>query len=144
MRWLIKFLLLFTTHTHDLPGYMERRWIILPRSKQFIQIRLHQILRSDSDRHLHDHPWWYLTIILTTGYLEVTQAGQRVYRPGAILLRHANHLHRLEIPYGKTAWTLFICGPKSKEWGFMTEQGWIKWDSYESEEEVTYHKGFEK
>jgi len=34
------------------------------------RIYLHHILRSDKDRHLHDHPWDYSSIILKGGYFE--------------------------------------------------------------------------
>jgi hypothetical protein len=63
-----------------LDGYMNRWWLfrigrgeidysghVMPR---WLGGRVHQILRSDSDRHAHDHPWPYLTIILRGGYWE--------------------------------------------------------------------------
>jgi len=169
----ILFLLKFTTHEHHLLDYMERYWIILPRNKKIPSIRLHHLLSSDSDRALHDHPWWYFSIILSGGYWEVTWVDalayvdapweyadyelvldvhtfdivylKRWYGPGSILFRKASHLHRLILPntFERKAetWTLFISGPKSKEWGFMTDCGWIKWDEYESPDEVAYHKG---
>jgi hypothetical protein len=56
----------------DSPGgpYM-RRWWIIPRNR-FLNIYLHQILRDDDDRALHDHPWWNVSIILRGGYFECT------------------------------------------------------------------------
>lgn len=168
----IIWLLGFVTHEHHLHGYMNRYWIFIKRAKTHIQIRLHHILRSDDDRALHDHPWWYLSIILKGGYWEVTKATleqvfkhsvrlpnpetlydprylifqddtwyyRKWYGPGSILFRRATHQHRLIIPAERTAWSLFICGTKSKDWGFITEKGWVKWDEYESAEEVAYHK----
>lgn len=48
-----------------------KRWWIIPRNGVF-NIYLHQILRSDDDRALHDHPWWNASIILKGGYVEIT------------------------------------------------------------------------
>ena len=50
-----------------------RRWWIIPRNRLF-NIYLHQILRSDDDRALHDHPWINCSIILKGRYMEVTPA----------------------------------------------------------------------
>jgi len=57
-----------------LPEYMNRYWLVKPSRWTFgCGIRVHQILRSDSDRHLHDHPWGFATVILRGGYLEVLE-----------------------------------------------------------------------
>src|SRR3546814_4215417 len=48
-----------------------RRWWVIPRNR-FINIYLHQVLRPDDDRALHDHPWINLSIILDGGYWEIT------------------------------------------------------------------------
>src|SRR3546814_5856142 len=47
-----------------------RRWWVIPRNR-FINIYLHQVLRPDDDRALHDHPWINLSIILDGGYWEI-------------------------------------------------------------------------
>src|SRR5208282_805597 len=60
-----------------LEGYMERWWIRRPKEGRKWTCRLHHILRSDEDRHLHDHPWPYVTIILKGGYWEVTPVSGR-------------------------------------------------------------------
>lgn len=128
----------FTTHTHHLADYMLRYWIFFPRTKTWPQIRLHNILRSDSDRHLHDHPWWYASIILIGSYIEVSIERHadydieimKQYGPGSILFRRATHSHRLILSPGTSVWTLFICGKKTREWGFWTENGWMNWREY--------------
>lgn len=125
--WLIRWAM--RTPYRHIPGYMERYWI-LPY-KRFVPIaaRLHHILRSDDDRAFHDHPWPYLTIILRGGYTEVRPVydtdgiylgESRQWRgAGTVLFRSAKSWHRLEVPEGETAWTLFITGPKRQRWGFM-------------------------
>jgi hypothetical protein len=116
--------------------YLDR-WFILRTDRLPFQIYLHHILRSDHDRDLHDHPWWFLTFILWGGYYEwqpsaiskFCQPIKYLRRPGSILYRRANHLHRLELT--KPAWTLVIRGRKSREWGFVSGCGkWIPWREY--------------
>jgi hypothetical protein len=43
------------------------RWIC-----RRLAIRAHTIFRSDSDRHLHDHPSWSISAVLSGGYWEIT------------------------------------------------------------------------
>lgn len=89
-----------------------------------IAVRVHEILRSDAGRDPHDHPWTFVTVILKGGYFEhrYDNDGKRVsaqwHGPGSILVRRAGDWHRLIVPKGETATTLFITGPKSQSWGF--------------------------
>jgi hypothetical protein len=110
-----------------LEGYMERYWLI-PYGKIGIAARIHHILRSDDNRAFHDHPWPYLTVILRGGYTEIRpifESGVYIgehrqwHGAGSILFRRADSWHRLEIPEGHSAWTLFITGPKVRRWGFL-------------------------
>ena len=122
--------------------YMERFWLI-PYNRLGIAARVHHILRSDEDRHMHDHPWWSVSVILRGGYWEETPhpAGmywdvhcdgfnQKRWRgPGSIVFRRATDWHRLELPASgpawlsqsdvtmppRSCWTLFITGPKRKD-----------------------------
>jgi hypothetical protein len=112
-----------------------RRWWIIPRNRWF-NIYLHHILRSDDDRALHDHPWWNLSIILKGGYNEVTPRGTRWRGPGSFVLRRAIARHRLVLPtYGGAmhhCWSLFITGPRIREWGFHCPQGFVPWQQFVS------------
>lgn len=107
--------------------YMERYTLFRTND---VWVRVHHILRSDQDRDLHDHPWDYVTLLLRGGYTEVTPDGQRFYGAGSVLARRAEALHRLIVPEGETCWTLFMTGPKIREWGFQTEFGWMHWKDY--------------
>jgi len=96
--------------------YLNRWWII-PRNR-FLNIYLHEILRSDDDRALHDHPWWSLSICLHGGMCEHLPGGVvRIVHPGDVILRSARAAHRLEIG-GARCITVFITGPRIREWGF--------------------------
>lgn len=114
-------------------------------------IKLHHILQSDHDCP-HDHPWAFVSFILSGGYWEVTPLrrpsgwGGRLaldneqrkwYGPGCILYRPSNWIHRLElknkrVPYlgrfatverSMKATTLVITFLKHRKWGFWTPRG---------------------
>ena len=94
-----------------------------------IAVRVHHILRSDHGRDPHDHPWPYLTIVLRGGYLEHQYDEAGFWKSanwrgaGSVLWRPAKSLHRLEVPEGQTAWTLFFTGRKQQTWGFKPVVG---------------------
>src|SRR5438309_7455387 len=48
-----------------------RRWWVVPRNEG-CNVYLHEILRGDDDRALHDHPWDNTSMLLDGGYTEVT------------------------------------------------------------------------
>lgn len=117
-----------------------------------LRVYLHQILLSDDDRALHDHPWDFKTILLSGGYYEEIPAGwnnlrrsahgalvgtmetKKIFHPRFSVIRHkAEDLHRIDLPDGKPVWTLFIAGNKSREWGFMSPKGWVHWREYINE-----------
>lgn len=90
-----------------------------------INIMLHCIRSSDPD-DLHDHPWWYVTIILKGGYWEVTPKGKFWRGIGHFRIDNPRNLHRIEIPNNSNgSWSLFLRGPKIKDWGFMQKGKWI-------------------
>lgn len=122
----------FVIGTSDRP-YLKR-WFILPRNRVF-NIYLHQFLRSDDDRALHDHPWWNASILLYGRYIEHTIAAgginRRVeYKAGDIKLRSAKYAHRLELIDDHQCWSLFITGPRLREWGFHCPLGWKHWKEF--------------
>ena len=48
------------------------RWYLIPRNR-FFNLYLHKFLRDDDDRALHDHPWWFASLILRGGYTEIVR-----------------------------------------------------------------------
>lgn len=112
----------------------------------WFSIKIHKILLSD-DACLHDHPWSFLSIVLKNGYkehyfnhpahkivdpnLSAHMRGSKQIKAPAILFRRANWAHRLEID--KPALTLVVTFKKTRQWGFFTPSGWIKWFNYKQE-----------
>lgn len=105
-----------------------------------IAIRVHAIMRSDKERHPHDHPWPYVTVILRGGYYETRYDDRGLiidyqwHGPGSILIRPANSWHRLDLRSGADpTLTLFITGRKAQTWGFLTPDGKVPyWDYHGS------------
>ncbi|WP_428485976.1 hypothetical protein [Rhodopila sp.] len=111
-----------------------RRWWIIPRNR-WCNLYLHHFLRSDDDRALHDHPWASLSILLRGRYREhlVTGPGKltvRLRRPFRPILRRAVTAHRVALIDDQPVWTLFITGPRRREWGFLCPNGWRHWKAF--------------
>lgn len=106
-----------------------RRWHILPRNP-FFNVYLHCFHRDDDDRARHDHPWVNMSILLSGRYREVTATGRKEYRAGHVICRRADYAHRVELINGQRCWTLFVTGPKVRNWGFHCPLGWIPWQDF--------------
>lgn len=109
------------------------RWYIIPRNPLF-NVYLHLFLRSDDDRALHCHPWVNCSIILRGRYFEHTEHdGEpriRLYTAGDWRLRPSGRIrHRIEL-IDNRVWTLFITGPRYREWGFYCPQGFVHWTKF--------------
>jgi hypothetical protein len=121
--------------------YLER-WFVIPRNR-FFNIYLHVVRRSDDDRALHDHPWWNMSWLLKGHYIEHTIAKggvhyQERFEAGDKKFRLATAAHRLELD--QNCWqgdievlpckSLFITGPKLRDWGFHCIRGWVHWKQF--------------
>lgn len=124
------------------------------------RVYLHIIYGSDADRDPHDHPFDFQSTIVWGSYLETEYVkchrcggtGKEphegstcpkcadaacfghlevtgVYRAGETNVKKADALHRLTIIDGPVV-TLVRCGPKVREWGFQTDEGWEHHASY--------------
>ena len=101
------------------------RWHLTPRNR-YLNIYLHKFCQSDDGRALHDHPWNSVSIMLKGSYDEVFNNETKRRNAGQIFGRKATTAHRIEIVYGPV-WTIFITGPKVREWGFWRPKGWRHW-----------------
>jgi len=95
-------------------------------------IYLHHLQASDEDRAFHDHPWSFVTILLSGGYWEwhpVAAGERRTWRRRfSVLYRPAEWRHRLELE--RPTWTLVFRWRYRREWGFITRRGWLHWKAY--------------
>lgn len=113
-----------TREIHKPEGLYLRRFYLSPRVRWLLfQIFLHHILLDD-DRHLHDHPFDFVTIILRGSYRETIRRSdgttyERVLTAGSIRFNRAEHTHRLEII--RPVWSLVIASRPRRHWGFWED-----------------------
>lgn len=121
--------------SYAVPQYLDR-WHLLRRNN-WLNVYLHRFNGSDpSDPH--DHEYINLSIILAGSYTEHLYRedkwkGSRLREAGDIVLRLPSSPHRLEVG-GEIVWTLFICGPRVRRWGFWTPEGWMPQTVYKARE----------
>lgn len=119
------------------------RWYVIPRNP-LINVYVHKFCRSDDDRALHDHPWWFVSLMLRGMYVEVTEECRTVrsapepwrwfWGDRPLAFRRATWRHRVELvdswagpsmpnTYGPPmpCWTLIITGRRSRTWGFWCQ-----------------------
>lgn len=105
-------------------------------------VYLHQIRRPDHDRALHDHPWNFVSFIIKGGYEETVPmfisrpAGlrrKRTWGPRSIHAMGIGKYHAITRLLDGPAWTLVFVGRRVKNWGYITESGWIDHDTYHVE-----------
>jgi hypothetical protein len=121
----------------DVPSE-QLRWgqrAVIWLSRWLPNVYLHQFLRSDDDRALHDHPWLFnASLMLRGSYVEHTirEGGVRAQAErvaGDLVIRFGSAPHRVELTKG-ACWTLFITGPIVRDWGFHCERGWVPWEKF--------------
>jgi len=97
----------------------------------WISVFVHHLIQSDDERALHDHPWSFITILLSGGYWEHTISERLWRRRFSVLYRPAEWQHRLELE--RPVWTLLIKFRTRRLWGFITKNGWQRWNNYLTE-----------
>lgn len=124
-------------HPH---GPMLRRYMIFQGAR--FGVYVHQFFRPDADRDVHDHPWWFGTLVLRGGYLEQVaddpsglfeDRSRWCLRGGAHTMPLAS-AHRIVQVLPET-WTLLLVGRKVGEWGFYVDRSddggrWVPWREY--------------
>lgn len=126
--------------------YLRRHWL-LPRNR-WLNVYVHEFLRSDDDRALHDHPYLFNVSWLIDGwYIEHTiregGVGVATMRSaGEFKFRWGSAPHRVELvtqtmvraglveSAPAPCWTVFITGPRVREWGFHCGHRWVPWQEF--------------
>lgn len=139
----------YTPITKDDEVYMERYWLFnrfdtaASKKQRFPwSIQLHKILVEDRDRHPHDHPWDFRTLIMDGWYDE-----ERVVSPNSPWRAYGdcverrlsagdtasikfNEFHRVSAVSPGGVWTVFITGPYQGTWGFLVDGVKVKYREY--------------
>ena len=110
-----------------------RRWRIL--STPWFNIYLHGIYKADADKHLHDHPWDYRSLVLKGCFWEETIDHNGFWilnplAPGSFVKRKAEQFHKIRELCTPTVYTLFITGKPRRDWGYSVDGEWMQHDEY--------------
>lgn len=119
-------------------------------------IFIHKMSAPDPGPHLHNHPWWFGSLILWGGYYEQRTTEDEILSQGVIprtgslySVRQVrnwlswksfplNECHRIENLKRNTSWSLVVHGPTKRGWGFFLPNGstgssyWVPWRVYEA------------
>lgn len=109
--------------------YLHRRGI----QTRWFNAYLHRIDSPDPGRALHNHPWWFGSLILRGGYVEEFKgdAGyqMRRWRRGTWHTVPLRAFHRIVKVEPGTV-TLIITGPYRQKWGFDAPDGFVPHGEY--------------
>ncbi len=105
--------------------YLERYHLL--RLPFGVHVYLHRFVASDPGRALHNHPWRHaLSLVLAGGYDETRLRGRgdtRLFKrrigAGRLNLISGRIYHRIDLPAGGEAWSLFIHSASERSWGFL-------------------------
>lgn len=137
--------------------YMVRFWISSPERGADGQwesgnsVLLHWFIRPDDDLALHDHPWDFITEILSGGYMEASPqlgwkpeeggpdiGGRYDWRQVGDLVSHrATDLHMVA-KINPNTWTRVETASRVRQWGFHPPgRAWVKWDEFLTGQKAT-------
>lgn len=103
-------------------------------SSEIENIYIHQFVRGDREDP-HCHPWPNISIIIDGYYTEHIYDIDSNFiesihaMPGDIIFRQANAVHAI-VDASPYCTTLFISGPKEKDWGFYKDGQFIRNEAY--------------
>ncbi len=108
--------------------YLTRYYLL---RSPWLNVYLHRIHQADKDRHLHNHPWdWAWARILWAGYREERRYDMSyLYRKGETNNLTGDVYHRI-VEVLPNTWTLFVCGPYTRRWGFLVNGKHIDSEEY--------------
>ena len=105
-------------------------------------VRIHHILRADTARDLHDHPWNARTIILKGDYVERRRVGmydmlmapitkEYLRLPGDTATINYGQYHSIDYVSKGGVYTMFFTWKYMGGWGFLVNGKKIPWRQYE-------------
>ena len=105
-----------------------KRWQIL--KTPFGSIWLHAIHKADQDKHLHNHPWDFISVVLKGSYKEMTQQGIKFQTPGKINVRDGSEYHKILEVESEVVYTLFFVSKPKRLWGYDVDNRFVDHEKY--------------
>ena len=81
------------------------------------------------DLEFHNHPWWYMSLVLSGAYKERNKTGSRTRKAGSLVFRRGEEFHKIEVK-GDRCVTLFIKGRFQRVADVMHEGKVMPWPVY--------------
>lgn len=111
-----------------LNGYLER-WTVLKIGR--LHVRLHDIKRNDATPFLHNHPFHYLSFIISGGYTENLDGKFITRRRFSLAFRSDKTYHRIVSVQPKTK-TIFFTWKTNTKWDLKpSKEKTDDWVDYE-------------
>lgn len=119
-------------------GQMEKKHLqrtYIKKKGLLPEVFLHKFYASDSDRHLHNHPWeWAKSLILKGSYQEEKAYGIDNFvffrKPGDVNSITKLDYHRVTLCNNEPVYTLFVAGKRTQSWGFSVDGVHVPWQDY--------------
>lgn len=111
------------------------------------RVFLHRMDAPDPGVDLHDHPWWFVSLIVWGGYTEqradtrdapmfarlaekfgsphCRRGVEVVRRPGSLRSMRLDECHTITHLSRRTSWSLVVGGPRRRTWGFYLPSGYM-------------------
>lgn len=125
--------------------------------KKIGSIFLHRMDAPDPGIDLHNHPWWFASLVLWGGYIEeransddapaLARHAEQLDVPrwgvhwprGTVVRRRPGSFRSLDLGECHTitgllrsrCWTLVVTGPTRRTWGFFLPTGFVDEDEYD-------------
>jgi hypothetical protein len=139
-----------TLRRFDGVAFLDRLRIV---QTPWFGVYLHRMDGPDPGRHLHDHPWPFVSIVLRGGYREwrfdtrvaaVAALVAREYpkaapgydshrRQWSIARMRPDECHSIYSLDRSPTWTLMFVGRRFRNWGFYTPDGWMPHGRYDTD-----------
>ena len=135
MNWLIRTLLLVKEIIAKNGDIHFRRYRLL--ETPWLRFYIHHIRISDFEKHFHDHPWSFKSLLLKGSYWEDctydplhTDVHSRRYKQGQIVSHDGRDTHQITLETPEV-WTFVVAWGKRREWGYrLSPNRWIGHQEY--------------
>jgi hypothetical protein len=101
------------------------RWVF---ECSLFTLRLHHWIHSDDLRHMHDHPWDFISIVLWGNIADRSEEGDKKRRWLSVSYFSAEHRHSVVVK--DPCWTLLVTGPERRKWGYWVDGKFRKRNKY--------------
>ena len=113
------------------PSLVYLRRLILFKTP-LCAVYLHWIYTADKDRHPHNHPMNFLSLILHGGYSQFKKRDVWSHHRWFNLMKK-DQFHQITELDRVPCLTLMLCGRRTQDWGFMTRAGFVDQTTYRRE-----------